>query len=135
MVDSPIIEQATLDDMIKESKRLGIWTYIATANLQGRPFVTPVHPGWELLLGLSSPYAARGELHSAVERSFGRDDPHVLVWNADTRSMNPEVPTHIIERAFEEDPVAAASEYGRVDISARQARGHGRPVEPDAPRA
>ena len=42
-----------------------------------------------LLLGLSSPYAAKGELHRAVERSFGRDDPRVLVWNADTRSMNP----------------------------------------------
>lgn len=66
-----------------------------------------------LLLGLSSPYAARGELYSAVERYFGKDDPHVLVWNADTASMNPDVPARIIERAFEEDPVAAASEYGR----------------------
>jgi hypothetical protein len=65
-----------------------------------------------LLLGLSSPYAARGELYQAVERSFGRDDPHVLVWNADTRSMNPSVPERIIERAFEDDPIAAASEYG-----------------------
>ena len=45
-----------------------------------------------LLLGLSSPYAARGELYQAVERSFGQDDPHVLVWNADSASMNPEYP-------------------------------------------
>ncbi len=66
-----------------------------------------------LLLGLSSPYATRGELHRAVERYFGRDDPNVLIWNADTKSMNPEVPARIIERAFEEDPVAAASEYGQ----------------------
>lgn len=66
-----------------------------------------------LLLGLSSPYAARGELYRAVERSFGQDDPHVLVWNADTASMNPGVPARVIDRAFEDDPVAAASEYGR----------------------
>ncbi len=72
-----------------------------------------------LLLGLSSPYAARGELYNAVERSFGKEDPRVLVWNAATASMNPEVPAHIIERAFTEDPVSAASEYvqdGRVQF-------------------
>ena len=66
-----------------------------------------------LLLGISSPYAARGELYNAVERSFGRDDARVLVWNADTRSMNSNVPPHVIEQAFEDDPVAAASEYGQ----------------------
>lgn len=66
-----------------------------------------------LLLGLSSPYAARGELYQAVERFFGKDDSFVLVWNADTASMNPGVPAHVIERAFEEDPIAAAAEYGR----------------------
>ena len=76
-----------------------------------RPAMATV-PG-SLLLGLSSPYACRGELYKAVERSFGQDDPRSLVWNADTASMNPEVPAHIIEEAFEEDPVAAASEYGR----------------------
>lgn len=66
-----------------------------------------------LLLGLSSPYAAKGELHRAVEKSYGRDDAQVLVWNADSKSMNPSIPASIIERAFAEDPVAAASEYGR----------------------
>ena len=66
-----------------------------------------------LMLGLSSPYAARGELYRAVERSFGQDDPRVLVWNADTAAMNPSVPAHVIERAFEDDPVSAASEYGQ----------------------
>lgn len=88
-----------------------------------RPAMATV--GDALLLGLSSPYAAVGELFKAHERSFGKDDPHVLVWNADTQSMNPAVPAHIIDRAFEEDPVAAASEYGsegrvlfRTDVSA-----------------
>lgn len=80
--------------------------------------LTALRPGMatvpdSLLLGLSSPYAMKGELFTAVERGFGKDDPRVLVWNADTRSMNPAVPAHVVERAFEEDPVAAASEYGR----------------------
>jgi hypothetical protein len=66
-----------------------------------------------LLLAMSSPYAARGELFKAHERYFGHDDPRVLVWNADTRSMNPSIPTHVIEQAFLDDPVAAASEYGQ----------------------
>ena len=76
-----------------------------------RPAMATV-PG-SLLLGLSSPYACRGELYAACERYFAQDDDRVLVWNADTASMNPEVPSYIIERAFEDDPVAAASEYGR----------------------
>lgn len=66
-----------------------------------------------LLLALSSPYAAKGELYRTHERSFGRDDPHVLVWNSDTRSMNPDVPASVIDRAFEDDAISAASEYGR----------------------
>jgi hypothetical protein len=69
-------------------------------------------PG-SLVLGLSSPYAARGELYAAYQRFFGQDDSHVLVWNADTRSMNPSFPEREIERAFEVDPTSAMSEYGR----------------------
>src|SRR2546423_467506 len=42
-----------------------------------------------LLLVISTPYAQKGELFKAHERYYGRDDPRVLVWNADTRSMNP----------------------------------------------
>ncbi len=47
MVDSPSVEQVPIDRMIEESNRLGPWAYVATANSKGRPFVTPVHPGWE----------------------------------------------------------------------------------------
>ena len=69
-----------------------------------------------LLLVLSSPYAPRGELFVAVESYFGRDEEsqrdHVLVWNADTRSMNPTYSTRAIAREFRRDPVSAASEYG-----------------------
>jgi hypothetical protein len=68
-------------------------------------------PG-SLLLGISSPYARRGELWKAYERHYGKDSP-VLVWKADTRSMNPAVDPAVIEQAYAEDSVAAASEYGR----------------------
>jgi hypothetical protein len=69
-----------------------------------------------LLLVLSSPYAPRGELHAAVESFFGREvesqRERVLVWNADTRSMNPTYSTRAIAREFRRDPVSAGSEYG-----------------------
>lgn len=67
-----------------------------------------------LLLGLSTPYAKRGELYKAVEDYYGQDSPDVLVWNADTLSMH-DTPhlRRIIAKAFEDDPVAALSEYGQ----------------------
>jgi len=66
-----------------------------------------------LLWAISSPYARRGELFTTYERYYGADDPHVLVWNCDTRSLNPTVPERVIARAFADDPIAAASEYGQ----------------------
>lgn len=65
-----------------------------------------------LLLGISSPYARKGELYEVVERAFGQDDSHVLVWNSDTLSMNPTYQQWRIERAYQDDPIVAASEYG-----------------------
>lgn len=65
-----------------------------------------------LLLALSNPAAPKGELYEAVEQYFGRDDADVLVWNADTLSMNPTYDRRTITRAFKKDPVVAASEFG-----------------------
>lgn len=76
-----------------------------------RPGMATV-PG-ALLLGLSSPYAAKGELYKAHTRYFGNDDPAGLAWNADTLSMNPDVDPAVITDAFAEDAIAAASEYGQ----------------------
>jgi hypothetical protein len=64
-------------------------------------------------LGLSSPYAAKGELYKAHTRYTGTDDPTGLAWNADTLSMNPMVDQTVIAQAFADDPIAAASEYGQ----------------------
>lgn len=74
-----------------------------------------------LLIAISSPYARRGVLWEAYRRHFGQDGDPILVWQADTSSMNPRVDPQIIQDAYEQDQAAAASEYGalfRTDIDA-----------------
>jgi hypothetical protein len=74
-----------------------------------------------LLLSISSPYAKRGVLWDAHRRHYGKSSAPVLVWQADTRSMNPTVPQKEIDRAREQDPAAARAEYDaqfRDDIAA-----------------
>lgn len=83
-----------------------------------RPAMATV-PG-AVLLCLSSPYAARGELHKAFSRHYGQDGD-VLVVRAPTRVLNPLVPASEVERALAEDPASAASEYlaeWRLDVAA-----------------
>lgn len=72
-----------------------------------------------LLLGASTPYARRGELFRAWEKHFGRDESDVLVWVAASLTMNPTLDATTVAHAFEDDPAAAAAEYGaefRKDI-------------------
>ncbi|MBV9756563.1 MAG: hypothetical protein JO047_05870 [Alphaproteobacteria bacterium] len=64
-----------------------------------------------MLLCASSPYARRGVLWQAYRRYWGRDDARVLVWKADTRTMNPTVPARVVDEAAARDPAAAAAEY------------------------
>jgi hypothetical protein len=88
-----------------------------------RPGMSTV-PG-ALLLGISSPYSRRGVLHDAYRRHFGQDGDPILVWQADTRSMNPAVDPEVIRRAYEEDEASASAEYGaqfRRDIESFVAR-------------
>ncbi len=63
------------------------------------------------MLAISSPYARRGALWNAFSKHFGRDGDPVLVWQADTRSMNPTVEESVIAKAYEEDPASASAEY------------------------
>jgi hypothetical protein len=74
-----------------------------------RPAMATI-PG-ALLLAISSPYARRGELWRAYETHYSKDSP-VLVWQADTRSMNPAVDPAVITTAYEEDESRAEAEYG-----------------------
>jgi hypothetical protein len=63
-----------------------------------------------MLLCASSPYASRGALWEAYQRYYGKEGP-VLVWQAETRVMNPTVPARLVDEAIEADPSAAAAEY------------------------
>src|SRR5207245_4163712 len=54
-----------------------------------------------VLLGLSTPYARRGELFKAWERHYGRDASAVLVWVAPSLVMNPTLDAAVVARAFE----------------------------------
>ena len=75
-----------------------------------RPAMATV-PG-ALLVAISSPYARRGELYWAHRDHFGTDGDDVLVWQADTRTMNPAIDPTIIERAYATDEAAASAEWG-----------------------
>ena len=82
-----------------------------------RPGLATV-PG-SLLLAISSPYARRGALWEAHRQHFGKDGDPILVWQADTRTMNPRVDEQIIAEAYAADEATAKSEWGglfRADL-------------------
>ena len=65
-----------------------------------------------MLLCISSPYARRGVLWDVYRQHYGHEGDPVLVWQADTRSMNPTVEKRVIVEAYEQDELAASAEYG-----------------------
>ena len=65
------------------------------------------------MIAISTPYARRGELWRAHKKHYGQDGD-VLVWQADTRTMNGTVPQAVIDRAFAEDPSVASAEYSAI---------------------
>jgi len=74
-----------------------------------------------MLLVASSPYSRRGVLFDAHRLYFGKDHDPTLVWQADTRTMNPSVPQSVIDDAYATDPASASAEFGaqfRSDIEA-----------------
>jgi hypothetical protein len=64
-----------------------------------------------LILGISSPWAQRGLLWSKYRKHYGQDGD-VLVWQSDSRTMHPGLSAALVEEAEEDDPEAAASEWG-----------------------
>jgi len=95
---------------------LAFWSSEDSANpdteiLAGlRPGMATV-PG-ALLLCISSAYARHGALWEAYREHWGQDDDPVLVWKADTRTMNPTVDEQVIAEAYARDENAARAEYG-----------------------
>lgn len=64
-----------------------------------------------LILIISSPYAQTGLLYDMDKKFYGVDDPNVLVWVADSLTMNPELDKGIIDRDMEVDRESAESEW------------------------
>jgi len=72
-----------------------------------------------MLLCASSPYVRKGAIYKYFNDYYGKNDPDVLVWHTDTRVMNPTITQAYIDKQYERDPVAAATEWGaqfRADI-------------------
>jgi hypothetical protein len=65
-----------------------------------------------LLICSSTPHAQRGELHKASQAHFGNDDSLVAFFNASTLVANPALDARIVDQAYADDPLIAASEYG-----------------------
>jgi hypothetical protein len=65
-----------------------------------------------MLLCASSPYARRGVMWEAFQRWHGVENAPALVWQCDTRGMNPTVSEEFIAKETERDPSKAAAEYG-----------------------
>lgn len=96
---------------------IAFWRSEDSAN-PDHEIIRAIRPGMAtipdaMLLCLSSPYARKGVLWEAYENHYGRDESDVLVWMADTKSMNPSIPQEFLDREYMADPVSAASEYGR----------------------
>jgi hypothetical protein len=71
-----------------------------------------------MLIGISTPYRKAGLLYNKWRENFGKDSD-ILVIQASSEVMNPAIDKAMIAAAYEEDPLAAAAEYGaqfRSDI-------------------
>jgi hypothetical protein len=64
-----------------------------------------------MMLCASSPYARKGALWDAHRSHFGKDGDPILVWQADTRTMNPTVAQRMVDEAMDRNPASAAAEY------------------------
>ena len=65
------------------------------------------------LFAIGSPHARKGETFSTYRKHFGPNgNPAILVANGPTRLFNPTIKQSVIDRAFEDDAMVAASEWG-----------------------
>jgi hypothetical protein len=110
LVRGPTICCAILDEV-------AVWWNNELAANPDREILRALKPAMitqpdSLLIGLSSPYARKGLLYEKYRDHFGRDDSSVLIWQAPTDVMNPQVDRAEIEQAYRDDPVSAAAEFG-----------------------
>jgi hypothetical protein len=63
------------------------------------------------LIAISTPYSQAGSLYEAHREHYGVDNDDVLVWQADTRTMNPTIDAGLVQRELERDPEAGQAEW------------------------
>lgn len=63
------------------------------------------------LIGVSTKYAKKGYAYRTWKKNYGNEKSKVLVWEADTITMNPTFPLSIVNAALVEDLASAKSEY------------------------
>ena len=96
---------------------IAYWRFEDTSANPDREILNALRPAMAtiphaMLLCASSPYAMDGEMWRAYRRHYRKDDAPVMFWKAPTRVMNPGVPQRLLDEAYENDPDAAAAEYG-----------------------
>jgi hypothetical protein len=64
-----------------------------------------------MLIGISSPYRKAGLLYRKFKEHYARDTDDVLVIRAPTKVLNPTIDQSVIDRALEDDPLAAKAEW------------------------
>jgi hypothetical protein len=62
------------------------------------------------LIAISSPHARRGALWDQFRRHYAKNSP-VLVAQAPSRVLNPELPQSVVDAAMADDPARASAEY------------------------
>lgn len=86
--------------------------------------ITSILPGLipgAKLIGISTPYGRMGYLYDVHREHFGKNESDFLVWQADTRTMNPTYDEAMIKRLVKRDPIAMRAEYDaqfREDVQA-----------------
>ncbi len=86
--------------------------------------ITSILPGMipgSRLIGISTPYGRMGFLYDIHREHFGKAESDFLVWQADTRTMNPLYDEAMIKRLVKRDPIAMRAEYDaqfREDVTA-----------------
>jgi hypothetical protein len=65
------------------------------------------------LFAIGSPHARKGETYNTYNKHYGaHGNPAILVANGPTKLFNPTIKKSVIDRAYEDDPAVAASEWG-----------------------
>ena len=102
---------------------IAFWPTDASAN-PDYEIIRALTPGMAtipgaMLLAASSPYARRGALYKAYKDHWGKENSNILVWKADTKTMNPAIPDAFLKKEYDKDPLSAAAEFGaefRTDV-------------------